>query len=121
MTMTIGSRVAAGVALLDREQPGWDAGIDLAVLDLSSCQKCIIGQLFGAGHERDSAAFAAGLAKLGFPAIGDEDSEHGFALLGGLASGGMTADEEFGALTAEWRRVIAARRLARTAVTACGA
>lgn len=41
------SKVNAGIALLDREQPGWRTKIDLDKLDLASCSVCVLGQIFG--------------------------------------------------------------------------
>ena len=39
-------RVRAGMALLDEERPGWRDAINLDELDLQSCYKCILGQVF---------------------------------------------------------------------------
>ena len=39
-------QVQAGVALLDKKQPNWRNVINLAELDLKSCEKCILGQVF---------------------------------------------------------------------------
>jgi hypothetical protein len=97
MTAAIRDRVARGAALLDEKRPGWDARVDLAVLDLASCRQCVVGQLFG--EEFGNWPYLAGLQALGIP-LGA--GRHGFDAL----------DEQFPALTAEWRRVIAARRLA---------
>jgi hypothetical protein len=36
-----------GAEFLDREQPGWASHINLEELDLSSCTRCVLGQLFG--------------------------------------------------------------------------
>lgn len=38
--------VARGIALLDEKQPGWFNRIDLEELNLGSCFKCVLGQLF---------------------------------------------------------------------------
>ncbi len=97
MTDTIAARVARGAALLDEKRPGWDARIDLAVLDLESCRQCVVGQLFGPEYGHDP--FGWGLAVLGIPV---EAGRHGFDTFG----------EDFADLTAEWRRVVTARRLA---------
>jgi hypothetical protein len=40
------SRVARGSRLLDEWEPGWAARIALADLDMSRCDRCILGQLF---------------------------------------------------------------------------
>lgn len=36
-----------GVALLDKYMPGWEHRIDRAQLDMHSCSRCILGQLYG--------------------------------------------------------------------------
>lgn len=40
-------RVARGAALLDEKRPGWFRAVDLDGLELSSCEACVLGQLFG--------------------------------------------------------------------------
>lgn len=49
-------QVARGAAWLDRRYPDWWKSIDLAVLDLSRCDVCVLGQVYH-GHisqeERD--------------------------------------------------------------------
>jgi hypothetical protein len=46
-------------AWLDQARPGWEDRIDLANLDISSCQMCVAGQLTGTewGWENMSRAF----------------------------------------------------------------
>src|SRR5690625_6974131 len=44
---TIANRVKKGAELLDTAQPNWYEQIELSQLDLSSCRKCILGQMFG--------------------------------------------------------------------------
>jgi len=44
---TIANRVKKGAELLDTAQPNWYEQIELSQLDLSSCKKCILGQMFG--------------------------------------------------------------------------
>lgn len=39
--------VAQAAQLLDRDLPGWYDRIDLDDLDLGSCSRCIIGQVYG--------------------------------------------------------------------------
>lgn len=43
----VADRVKAGAILLDEIKPGWFRDIDVVLLDLSSCEDCILGQLFG--------------------------------------------------------------------------
>ncbi len=49
--------VAAGMARLDEQVPGWEWRISLANLNVGSCSNCVVGQL--------SADYAAGLESLG--------------------------------------------------------
>lgn len=49
------SAVADGVALLDRENEGWWANIDLDTLDINSHRDCVLGQLYG-GYNRGREA-----------------------------------------------------------------
>jgi hypothetical protein len=87
-------RVAAGVALLDQKRPGWDAEVDLTLLLLASCDRCVLGQLYG-DYSRATDVF-------------DEDDypeQYGFDLFEGDP---LTYED----LTAEWKRVITERRQA---------
>jgi hypothetical protein len=45
--MSHAENVARGAALLDQKIPGWEHQINVASLDIGSCNDCIIGQLFG--------------------------------------------------------------------------
>lgn len=36
-----------GAALLDKRYPGWEAEIDLDILEMNSCDHCVLGQLYG--------------------------------------------------------------------------
>ncbi len=40
-------RVARGVEFLDKVYPGWDSKIALGRLAMETCDKCILGQLYG--------------------------------------------------------------------------
>jgi len=43
----ITKRAKRGAELMDRIMPGWHSQIDLDELDMSSCYKCILGQVYG--------------------------------------------------------------------------
>jgi hypothetical protein len=43
----IRERVTRGAEMLDRLCCGWAGKIDLRVFDLSSCCRCVLGQIFG--------------------------------------------------------------------------
>lgn len=51
------SRIAGAVYLLDRHRPGWHNEINLALLDMQSMDRCILGQLYG--------DYATGINRLG--------------------------------------------------------
>lgn len=76
-----------GVALLDREYPGWDRVIDLETLDVASYTDDILGQLYGSYND--------GVAALGFALGSGQSSPHGFT---------------HSRHTEHWRRVVADRR-----------
>lgn len=100
---TIEIRVARGAALLDAARPWWwqesapdpYAPIELDRLDLGSCENCIIAQVTGECYEDGVLLLVDG----GHHAA----IEHGFTQ-------SDDAEETFADLTAEWRRVILARR-----------
>lgn len=108
-------RVRAGAAWLDANHPGWVERIDLASLDLSDCQQCILGQTFGdyfdapifeddsdkfrARREAELASFLGFRSSLpwGWRYVMPADSSH-------------DAGKEYAELTDAWRALIAARR-----------
>lgn len=102
MTDTIETRVARGVALLDEVRPGWwresvpepYAPIDLDRLDLASCENCAVAQFTGECYED---------AVLRLVKSFDGAVDYGFTLADDRG-------ELFDDLTAEWRKVIEARR-----------
>lgn len=40
------ARVAAGAEFLDKVKPNWWRNIDVGTLELNSCAKCVLGQLY---------------------------------------------------------------------------
>lgn len=90
VTDTVAERVALGVALLDEKCPDWVNRIDLSRLDIASCNRCILGQLFG--------DFGRGYEPLDIWTA----EPYGF----------MPEYEQIEAMQAEWVRVIADRRSA---------
>lgn len=89
------ARVARGMALLDKERPGWRERIDVAKLDLSSCYACVLGQLAG--------EYRTGANRLD---IHEEDDrpDHNARLLGFWGEGFTPG---WRALTRVWRRGLA--------------
>lgn len=45
--LTVTERVANGVRLLNSFYPGWERNVDVDTLKISSCQRCVLGQLGG--------------------------------------------------------------------------
>jgi len=91
-------RVTRGVAWLNEHRPGWAADIDLGKLDMMSCYRCILGQLYGYFW---GAPFMA--------EMGDTDGSAFAADLGMQARDKRTCSrEEYRALADEWRRRIVA-------------
>lgn len=128
---TIAERVAAGAAYLDRHMPTWVDVIDLDRLDLGDPCGCVMGQLVtyetpdplawtdeeydplidlrdGDDEWEDAyQAWSEGIVEP-VPSLGHEEQRsHGFH---SYATGELRRAYEFGLLTAEWRRVIEARR-----------
>jgi hypothetical protein len=47
MSTDYAARVARGAALLDRVRPGWACEVAADRLAMESCDRCILGQLYG--------------------------------------------------------------------------
>lgn len=45
-TLKIEERVANGIALLDEKRPNWREEVDFDKLEMGSCIRCILGQLY---------------------------------------------------------------------------
>lgn len=115
MPEPITERVAQGAALLDEKLPGWHERIDVGRLDLGDTCDCILGQEFASHPDVDvdndwsgTSPFDIGVRELfaaPWYASAGQAEAHGFDAIGKL---GRMAEVD--ALTAEWRRVILARR-----------
>jgi hypothetical protein len=92
VTVSIAERVAAGVAWLDAEVPDWWRDIRLDRLEMASCTRCVLGQVFGEYGDAPLGDLFEQPLRLGFNVSLANDFR------------------EFGELTAEWRRVIEERR-----------
>lgn len=46
----LAERVQEGALLLDRELPGWYTKVNPDTLQMSSCTKCVLGQLYGSDN-----------------------------------------------------------------------
>jgi hypothetical protein len=87
--------VARGVELLDEKVPGWRQKITLDKLAMSSCSRCVIGQIFG---YFDDLALIGGTAWL-------QPGYFGFDL--GLGDAPAESLATWDALTDAWREAIA--------------
>lgn len=90
--MTPAERVARGVDLLDRVMPGWAGEIRPEALDMVDCCHCVLGQLFGDFQYGEDQLFGYQYGAT---------AEHGFF---------TNSHRDYGALQAEWSRVIAERQ-----------
>jgi hypothetical protein len=107
--ITVTERVAKGAALLDEKLPDWWIRIDLADLSLRSSCRCILGQLYSG---RDTGnPFAEAARGLG---VYDDAHAYGFDTSAYEEDDDWACDEDddFLALTAEWKRAVIARRQA---------
>jgi len=80
--MKMEDRIDQGIAYLNEKHPGWQKKIDLKLLDLEGCTKCILGQIFGdywkASKEVDYQRTGIGLQNASL--FSDWASERGFSL-----------------------------------------
>jgi hypothetical protein len=97
---TIAERVARGAALLDEKQPGWWQRIYPDIIDIDSCERCVLGQVYEAEDGNDYG-YSTGLTALGID-LGGPEHDHGFD---------CDWDEQED-LTAAWRELIESRRAA---------
>jgi len=89
-----GEVVQAGMDVLDKKVPGWECRIDPDTLDLASCQRCILGQIYG--------DYVDGRRTLELT----DTVHHGFTL-SALVGGQRKREWEF--LTKTWLRVLRKR------------
>lgn len=102
---SIPQRVARGVAVLDHFLPDWEFRVDLETLDIGSCASCALGQL--------CRSFREGRIDLFGPAPAMDKPIHNYWEWSRQAGECGFDNAPFGKwedLTAEWKRVILARR-----------
>lgn len=105
-------RVAKGMDLLDRADPGWVDRIDLDRLEMASCGQCILGQL--RGHYLDG--FLEIVRPMHF-SVRFSSAEYGFTLYDDEQGDFPHAEEEFREVMGRfhdlglaWKSAILARR-----------
>ena len=98
-------QVRAGMALLDREAPGWEHLIDLDTLDVASGRSCVLGQVYESDCCGACGGFSQGVEALGL--ITPEAERHGFLIdtLSGMP---------YRALTLTWKALITERLAVKT-------
>lgn len=84
----VAARVARGAEWLDKVHPGWERRIDLSVLVLSDCTKCVLGQLvpnceYDTGYEAVLWAMTDGVGEI---KAAQWATDHGFNAGGGLSA-----------------------------------
>lgn len=89
-------RVAKGIAFLDERLPGWRRIVDRRRLDLSECDRCIVGQIFD--------GFDRGRGILGLTA--SEAERLGFLIRQPADASDDRIAEVYRPLTEAWREVI---------------
>ena len=101
-------RVARGAAHLDVVRPGWHDRIDVGTLELSSCIRCVVGQL-GNGYDFIDRRMELGM---------DDGRSFGIDLQRGKNFDYVADDERVEAwrfLQDAWIAAIADRKIARSA------
>ncbi len=73
--------VQAGMELLDENVPGWECRIDPEVLDLASCQFCVLGQIYGEYTQGTRELHLVKGNPYGFDTPGGEGAEKYYSLL----------------------------------------
>jgi len=102
---TIAERVARGADWLDGNSPGWQERIDLGRLDLANACLCVLGQVFAEAAEADE--YAGDSYYWAQDELGVDPLFLGFDLTTSEVS-----VEAWQAIDAEWRALIADRRVA---------
>lgn len=109
-------RAERGAALLDEWEPGWDALIDLSILDLDDGCRCILGQVYDrevgllSGDLRPENGYEFGVEWLA-DYMGDDNAvAHGFASDGDTFS---EAQADTWQLDEAWIAIIERRRADR--------
>lgn len=102
------SRVSAGIALLNKEVPGWRNMLDVDALDVGSDHNCVLGQLFAGSdglHGYTAGCEALRLNATNYPrSVLTQASVYGFNLAYDDIADFATAEVEWTALQQEWER-----------------
>lgn len=115
--MNINENVARGAAWLDAHVPGWFDRVDLDILNMTSSDLCIFGQVFDTGHDPDmETGFEVGMGRL-MPSLGFERTWEPMTnrMFWELAEGHglfLPLGDDDATLIPPWTEIIMARRSA---------
>jgi hypothetical protein len=98
-------RVFDGMALLDKENPGWELKIDLEELNLASGCHCVLGQLYQAQCEGTNWPTGFDWANHNLVSC---PTNYGFDIMS-CDDDRDTVDNEYGQLEEEWIAAIKGR------------
>lgn len=96
----IAERASRGADLMDEEEPDWANKIVLSEFEISNCDKCILGQVFG--------SYTSGLVAVGEEFLDGEIHDFGFDLDCDYDETGI-ADDYFAELGKCWTKEITTR------------
>lgn len=100
--MTYEDRIEQGAAWLDETQPGWERRLDIGQLDLASCERCVLGQVFMDRAKATEMGTGYGWALHVFESV-DMSHTRGFSLdEDELREMGIHTGREYAVLTDEW-------------------
>lgn len=101
-------RAKIGATVLDVLRPGWASEIDLAKLRMSSCQECVLGQLYGDYWEGAEKLFVTRSTGRNSETRIDNGA-HSAAIAAGFHSEDPAGILDYARLTAAWTREIRKR------------
>src|SRR6266704_542294 len=83
-------KVERGVAMLDRELPGWRAKVNGKQLRMETCASCILGQLFGGLYSEAASTFVFGVTREAPASASRIEGLEAFAVEHGLFISGLS-------------------------------
>lgn len=101
-------RAKIGATVLDVLRPGWAEEIDLAKLRMSSCQECVLGQLYGTYWKGAETLFVARSTGED-PASSRDEGAHAAAIEAGFHNEDPAGFLDYTQLTGAWKREIRKR------------
>lgn len=105
--------VKRGAALLDTCMPNWVERVDILDLDVSSCQSCVLGQVYAdqvTGSHPSRTGWGMGMLDLFGTTDAINGVAYGFEQRGLAVMDTLYPAEEYDLLTNAWADLIAARQ-----------